>query len=70
MSLSRALADNDPSFKGLKVHNVKQEGSKIYKYMAGRYSSKEEAAAHLSSVRSKVPGAFVVKVEKDKVYVQ
>ena len=70
MSLSRALADNDPSFKGLKVHKVKQEGSKIYKYMAGRYSSKEEAAAHLSSVRSKVPGAFIVKVEKDKVYAQ
>ena len=33
MSLSRALADNDPSFKGLKVHKVKQEGSKIYKYI-------------------------------------
>ena len=70
MSLSRVLADNDPSFKGLKVHKVKQEGSKIYKYMAGRYSSKEEAAAHLGSVRSKVPGAFIVKVEKDKVYAQ
>ena len=42
----------------------------IYKYMSGRYSSKEDAAAQLNAVRSKVPGAFVVKVEKDKVYVQ
>ena len=70
MSLSRILADNDPALKGLKVHTVKQEGSNIYKYMSGRYSSKEEAAAHLNSVRSKVPGAFIVKVEKDKVYAQ
>ena len=70
MSLSRVLADNDPALKGLKVHTVKQEGSNIYKYMSGRYSSKEEAAAQLNAVRSKVPGAFVVKVEKDKVYVQ
>ena len=70
MSLSRVLADNDPALKGLKVHTVKQEGSNIYKYMSGRYSSKEDAAAQLNAVRSKVPGAFVVKVEKDKVYVQ
>ena len=70
MSLSRALADNDPSFKGLEVHKVKPQGTYIYKYMAGRYSSKEEAAGHLDSVRSKIPGAFVVKVENDKVYVQ
>lgn len=70
MSLSRVLADNDPSFKGLEVHKVKPQGTYIYKYMAGRYSSKEEAAGHLDSVRSKIPGAFVVKVENDKVYVQ
>lgn len=70
MSLSRVMDDNDPAFKGLKVHKVKQAGTTIYKYMSGRYASRDEAAAHLSEVRSRIPGAFLVKVEKDKVYIQ
>ena len=70
MSLSRVMGDNDPAFKGLKVHKVKQAGTAIYKYMSGRYASRDEAAAQLSEVRSRIPGAFLVKVEKDKVYIQ
>ncbi len=67
MGLGRLLKGGDPAFKGLDVHAVKADGSNIYKYVAGKYDSRSEAAGHLLSVRKKFPEAFLVKVTGKKV---
>lgn len=67
MGLGRLLKGGDPAFKGLDVHAVKADGSNIYKYVAGKYGSRSEAAGHLQSVRKKFPEAFLVKVTGKKV---
>lgn len=69
MSLGRLLQDDDPALKGLEVSAVKPEGGKLYKYVAGKYSSKSEAVSVLSKVKALFPGAFVVKVEGDLVFI-
>lgn len=67
MGLGRILADSDPALKGLKTRAVKSESSAIYKYVYGSYTSKDEAAAQLPSVRKKFPEAFIVKVNGTEV---
>lgn len=67
MGLGRRLKDSDPALKGLKVQAVKAEGSNIYKYVYGRFSSKSEASSQIPSVRKKFPEAFIVKVSGDNV---
>lgn len=69
MSLGRLLQADDPALKGLEVSAVKPEGGKLYKYVAGKYSSKSEAVSALSKVKALFPGAFVVKVEGDLVFI-
>ena len=69
MSLGRLLQADDPALKGLEVSAVKPEGGKLYKYVAGKYSSKSEAGSALSKVKALFPGAFVVKVEGDLVFI-
>lgn len=69
MSLGRLLHAGDPALKGLEVSAVKPEGAKLYKYVAGKYSSKGEAITALSKVKALFPGAFVVKVEGDLVFI-
>ena len=67
MGLGRLLKNGDPSLKGLKVEPVKSDGSKIYKYIYGRYDSSAEASADIKNVRKKFPDAFVVKVTGTEV---
>ncbi len=67
MGLGRLLKNGDPALKGLEVQAVRAADSNIYKYVCGKYGTREEAAARLASVRQKFPEAFVVKVEGDKV---
>lgn len=67
MGLGRRLEDSDPALKGLRVQAVKAEGSNIYKYVYGRFSSKSEASSHIQAVRKKFPEAFIVKVSGDNV---
>ena len=69
MSLGRLLQADDPALKGLEVSAVKPEGGKLYKYVAGKYSSKSEAVSALSKVKALFPGSFVVKVEGDLVFI-
>lgn len=69
MSLGRLLHADDPALKGLEVSAVKPEGAKLYKYVAGKYSSKSEAISALAKVKALFPGAFVVKVEGDLVFI-
>ncbi len=61
MSGTSLLTPGCAEFKGYDVHSVKYDT--IYKYIIGKYSSKEEAQSQLGSVRQSFPGAFVVKVE-------
>lgn len=67
MGLGRYLKDGDPALKGLAVQRIRKEGSNIYKYVTGRYSSAGEARSGLQSVRRKFPDAFVVEVSGDNV---
>lgn len=67
MGLGKELLSGDPAFKGLQVVSVKSSDSHIYKYVTGRYRTRDEASGRLSEVRKKFPGAFVVKVSGDVV---
>ena len=62
MSLGRLLMEDDPALKGVSVHPVKADESRLYKYISGRFADKKDAMNHLSEVRKSFPGAFVVKV--------
>ena len=63
MGLGRLLKAGDPALKGLKAEAVKSEGSSIYKYVAARSNTREQAASQLTAVRKKFPEAFIVEVE-------
>lgn len=67
MGLGRLLSTGDPALKGLDPRAVKSEGSNIYKYVYGTFSSSADASAQLASVRNKFPEAFVVKVNGNEV---
>lgn len=67
MGLGRHLGSNDPAFKGLSAHGVKGSGSNIYKYVCGKYPTRQKAAENLPSVRKKFPDAFIVKVTGNHV---
>lgn len=62
MGLGRLLKNGDPALKGLKVDAIKADGSSIYKYVYGNFSSREKAVSELASVRKKFPEAFVVEI--------
>ena len=67
MGLGRYIKDGDPALKGLKVERIKKDGSNIYKYVTGRYSTVGEAKTALQEVKKKFPDAFAVKVSGDTV---
>lgn len=67
MGLGRLLKNGDPAFHGLDVHALKEDGSNIYKYVCGKYTSAAAASADIAKVRSKFPEAFVVKVTGQSV---
>lgn len=62
MGLGRLLKNGDPALKGLNVDAIKADGSSIYKYVYGNFSSREKAVSELASVRKKFPEAFVVEI--------
>ena len=66
MSAGKKLSENNPEFKGEKgVKAVKFKG--LYKYYVGSYGSWEEAKKELGRVRSKFPGAFIIKIKNGEV---
>lgn len=67
MGLGRLLKNGDSALKGLQVQAIKAEGTSIYKYIYGRYTSRFAAAADLSSIKNKFPEAFIVEVDGDVV---
>lgn len=63
MSVAKILPAGDPSLKGLKAEPYKIEGSDTYKYIVGRFTTKEEAQAELSKVKEKFPSAFIIYIK-------
>lgn len=62
MSVGRLLKKGDPAFKGLVPEPYKPEGSDIYKYIIGRYSTREAAVKDLAAISAKFPEAFIIHV--------
>ena len=65
-SVGKVLAKNSPEFKGRKdISYIKASG--MYKYMVGKYSTREKAALSLPSVRKAFPGAFIVHIKEKQI---
>lgn len=67
MGLGRLLKKGDPALKGLEAAAIKVPDNNIYKYVTGKYGTRQQADAALKQVRAKFPEAFVVKVEDGRV---
>ena len=63
MSTAKFLPSGDPSFKGIKAEAYKPEGSGTYKYIVGKFSTREEAQKELAKVKEKFPGAFIIYIK-------
>ena len=62
-SLSRKLEAGAPEFQGEKVDCL--QVGETYKYCIGFYKSRFEAAGALTGVKTKFPGAFLIRVAPD-----
>ena len=63
LATTMKLKNDSPELKGMKqVHARFING--MYKYSVGNFSTKEEAARHLSEVKKKFSGAFVISVDE------
>lgn len=67
-ALSRKLEPGAPEFQGENVDCLKV--GETYKYCIGFYKSRFEAAGALSGVKSKFPGAFLIRVAPDGTIVR
>lgn len=63
MSVAKLLKADDPQFKGLKAVPYKPDGAPTYKYIVGKYKTRDQANAELKNVKSKFPQAFIIYVE-------
>ena len=63
MSLAKLLQPDDPRFKGLKAESYRPEGTSTYKYIVGKFNTREEANAELKKVKEKFPQAFIIYVD-------
>ena len=63
MSVARLLKSGDPQFKGLNADAYKPEGASTYKYIVGKFKTKEQANAELKKIKAKFPQAFVIYVD-------
>ena len=63
MSAAKLLKSGDPSFKGIKAEAYKPEGSSTYKYIVGKFSTREEAQKELAKVKEKFSGAFIIYIK-------
>lgn len=65
MSGAKLIDVTDPVFKGLHVDRYTPSGTNIYKYIVGKYSTRQEAQAELPSVKKKFPEAFIIEVKSE-----
>ena len=65
MSGVKVIDSADPVFKGLPVEKYRPSGSNTYKYIVGKYATRQEAQADLPNVRKKFHEAFVIEVKSE-----
>ena len=65
MSGVKVIDSADPLFKGLSVEKYRPSGSNTYKYIVGKYATRQEAQADLPNLRKKFPEAFVIEVKSE-----
>lgn len=63
MSIAKNLPAGDPSLKGVKAEAYKPAGSNTYKYIVGRFATREEAQKELLKVKEKFPSAFIIYIK-------
>ena len=61
-AVSAKLKDGDPAFKGIRNYECIPAGG-MYKYVVGGSAKRSEADALLRELRTKFPGAFIVKTD-------
>jgi N-acetylmuramoyl-L-alanine amidase len=64
MSVAKILQPDDPRFKGLKAEPYRPEGASTYKYIVGKFETREQANAELKKIKAKFPQAFIIHVDK------
>lgn len=63
MNVAKNLPAGDPSLKGIKAEAYKPAGSNTYKYIVGRFATREEAQKELLKVKEKFPSAFIIYIK-------
>jgi N-acetylmuramoyl-L-alanine amidase len=63
MSVAKLLKTGDPNLKGVKAEPYKAEGASTYKYIVGKFKTREEAKAELNQLKSKFPQAFIIYIQ-------
>ena len=66
LSVNKILDKNAPDLKGAKNYEYLKSGN-LYKYMIGKYATKQEAFAALAQVKEKFAGAFVIHVKNKEI---
>ena len=64
MSVAKLLKSDDPQLKGLKAEPYRPAGSSAYKYIIGKFKTREQASAELKKIKAKFPQAFIIYVDK------
>ena len=63
MSVAKLLKSGDPELKGLNAEAYKTEGAPTYKYIVGKFKTRDQAKEELQKVKAKFPQAFIIYVE-------
>lgn len=63
MSVAKLLKDGDSALKGLKTEAYLPAGTSTYKYIVGKFKTREEAKAELSKVKAAFPQAFIIYID-------
>ena len=63
MSVAKLLKDGDPALKGLKTEAYLPAGTSTYKYIVGKFKTREEAKSELSKVKAAFPQAFIIYID-------
>ena len=63
MSVAKLLKSDDPQLKGLNAVPYKPDGAPTYKYIVGKFKTRDQAKEELQKVKAKFPQAFIIYVE-------
>lgn len=63
MSAAKLLKSGDPQLKGLDAEPYRPEGASTYKYIVGKFGTREQAKEELQRVKAKFSQAFIIYVQ-------